>query len=294
MGTIFETLKSIGVASDDTKSLFASRTRDNADIQVWQDSQSQVIYIDGFYVGEKEYETGEYREQEIRGQHAELSGGDYESVADAARRLSDYQQFYVGKDICDVGCGDGAFLKGAQKLASRVSGVELQDAYLTQLQDKGIECEQSILNYQTSFQTVFMFHSLEHFEDPLQILQNIRLKMTRDQSTLIIEVPHANDFLISTLKCEEFVEFTLWSQHLILHTRESLKRLLNKAGFSNVIVEGKQRYGISNHLTWLNEKRGGGHKSPLSSFETENLKLAYEGALQKIDATDTLVAIAEI
>ena len=43
---------------------------------------------------------------------------------------------------------------------------------------------------------------------------------------LIVEVPHAKDFLLSNLKNEDFKNFTLWSQHLILHTRESLQRFL--------------------------------------------------------------------
>lgn len=287
MGIIFETLKSIGVTSEETKVLFANRTRDKENLQVWQDSESQVIYIDEFYVGENEYEYGEYRENEP-------AGGDDEAIADAKRRLADFKPYYDGKNICDVGCGDGAFLKGTRQSAARVSGVELQDSYLSALEENGIDCRKSIREYRNVFDSVFMFHSLEHFEDPLKILGDVRQKMSKDRSKLIVEVPHANDFLISSLKCKEFIEFTLWSQHLVLHTRQSLTRLLQKAGFSNVIVEGRQRYGISNHLTWLGEKRAGGHKSLLSAFETDQLTSAYEDALRKFDATDTLVAIAEI
>ena len=91
---------------------------------------------------------------------------------------------------------------------------------------------------------------------------------------------------------KEFIDFTLWSQHLVLHTRESLTLLLKDAGFKNVVITGIQRYGISNHIHWLKNKQPGGHRSVLSAMETPDLKASYENALARIDATDTLVAIA--
>jgi hypothetical protein len=44
----------------------------------------------------------------------------------------------------------------------------------------------------------------------------------------------------------------------------------------------------------LNNGKPGGHKSILSSIDTEDLSDAYERSLQMVDATDTLVAIATI
>ncbi|ODN71919.1 hypothetical protein [Methylobrevis pamukkalensis] len=79
----------------------------------------------------------------------------------------------------------------------------------------------------------------------------------------------------------------------MLHTRESLRRLLMAAGYRNVIVQGRQRYPLSNHLGWLSSGRPGGHKGPLAALDTPDLARAYEAALQAVDATDTLVAIAD-
>ena len=111
---------------------------------------------------------------------------------------------------------------------------------------------------------------------------------------VLIEVPHANDFLLNYLACDEFKQFTLWSQHLVLHTRESLRKTLEFVGFKNVKIEGVQRYPLSNHLNWLANGKAGGHKSPLSSIESDVLFDAYQNALAKIDANDTLVALAEV
>ena len=105
---------------------------------------------------------------------------------------------------------------------------------------------------------------------------------------ILIEVPHAEDYLLSSLACEEFKQFTLWSQHLVLHTRESLRKILNFVGLEEIKIEGVQRYPLSNHLNWLANGKAGGHKSSLSSLDSDALCNAYQNALARVDATDTL------
>lgn len=141
--------------------------------------------------------------------------------------------------------------------------------------------------------TVFLFHCFEHLPDPLSTLTDIKTKLKgTGDGKIILEVPHAKDFLIDTLNIGSFIEFTLWSQHLILHTRESLFLMLAAAGYKNIHIEGVQRYNLSNHLGWIKNGRPGGHKGGLSIFETSALTQSYADALSRIDANDTLVAIA--
>jgi hypothetical protein len=111
---------------------------------------------------------------------------------------------------------------------------------------------------------------------------------------LIIEVPHANDFLLKNLQVEEFKEFTLWSQHLVLHTKKSLNNFLTYSGYKDIEIFGIQRYSIANHLGWLMNKKPGGHMSELANIETPELIEEYQNALKKADATDTLIAIAKV
>lgn len=65
-------------------------------------------------------------------------------------------------------------------------------------------------------------------------------------------------------------------------------------GLEEIQIEGVQRYPLSNHLNWLANGKGGGHKSPLSALDSDELLDAYQNALARIDATDTLVAIAKV
>jgi len=136
-----------------------------------------------------------------------------------------------------------------------------------------------------------MFHVFEHFTDPIKELIDIKGKMQKG-GKLFVEVPHANDFLISFAKLDEFKAFTFFSEHLILHTRSSLKVFLKKAGFSNIHIFGVQRYPLANHLHWLIKKAPNGHII-WNHLRNANIDKAYSELLSDFDMTDTLVAIAE-
>ena len=70
-----------------------------------------------------------------------------------------------------------------------------------------------------------MFHVLEHIPHQIQTLKIIK-KNLKKNGKLIIEVPHADDFLLNFDELKEFKDFTFWSEHLILHTFFSLKKFL--------------------------------------------------------------------
>lgn len=289
MASIFETLSNLGVACKEQQEVFSDRTRDRADVPVFRDKQSGVIYIDGFYGGDEVYEDGAYRQTNLK-----ITGArDYEIVRDAERRSKAYQQYVCGKNVLDFGCGDGAFLFAVRHEAGSLCGIELQQDYIDALNAADIPCHQSLDRIPSQeIETAVSFHVLEHLPEPLPILRAL-FRVLQPGGTLIVEVPHANDFLLSKAKSDAFKQFTLWSQHLVLHTRESLKRLLAAGGFEQISVEGVQRYPLSNHLTWLTDQKPGGHKTPLALIDTVELTAAYEAALNRIDATDTLVAVAK-
>ena len=286
---ISDTLISIGAIKKENIEVFSTKTRDNNNLPVFRDNVSKVIFIDDFYIGENVYESGEYRKD-----LNPLLVRDFEDVTDSERRFNSYKQFIVGKSIVDFGCGAGSFLKQSRNLAKSVSGIELQQNYIDDLSNENIKCFKDLNEVENEQDCVFLFHCLEHLQYPAEVLVKIykKLKAGR-QGKIIIEVPHAKDFLIETMRVQPFIDFTLWSQHLVLHTRESLRLLLQYCGFKNIVIEGVQRYSISNHLNWLNNNKSGGHKEILSVFETNELASAYANALSKIDANDTLVAVAQ-
>ena len=284
---IFNLLKSLNLTSDETSELFSKSTRDVQDLNVYKDSLSDVIFIKDFFIGDEVYTQGIYRKKQSFSSAASL-----EDLADSDRRCEHFQKFYKDKVICDFGCGAGSFLIKSLNMTNKSYGVELQEDYRNELNKKKISCVRDIKDLPDNIDTCFMFHVLEHLEDPIFHLSSIRSKLSK-KGKIVIEVPHARDFLIKKAKVREFIEFTLWSQHLILHTRESLNLVLDKSGFKNIEVYGVQRYSLANHMQWIKDKKPGGHRGELQDIETPDLKKSYQEALNKIDSTDTLIAIAD-
>lgn len=286
MSTTLETLIKIG-AIDESRVKEIGVTRDKG-VAVYQDSYSGVIFLKDFYVGTEEYRTASY----------DYAPGSEHKCAEeteaARRRLSEHQHLIYGKKIVDFGCGSGEFLRLAKSLARSVAGVEISDESLTTLEKLGILGKSSLgeVSRQGGIDSLFLFHVLEHLPDPLKMLKDFRRKLDPVEGRIVIEVPHARDFLLSHLKVKEFAAHTFWSQHLILHTRDSLNRLLVNAGYTNVSIVGVQRYGLANHIGWLSNGKGGGHQGPLAFMERGHLHNHYENALRSLDATDTLVAVA--
>jgi 2-polyprenyl-3-methyl-5-hydroxy-6-metoxy-1,4-benzoquinol methylase len=285
---ISDTLVKIGAIDKTKLEVFSKKTRDNSNLFVYRDKISKVIYIDDFYVGTEIYQRGEYRKDG----NLSFSNG-LEDLIDSQRRFDSYKQFIVSKAIVDFGCGAGSFLRLSKDLTKTAIGVELQQNYLNELNSMQIKCVSDANEIENGQDTIFLFHCLEHLNNPIDVLMTLRSKLKEGTlGKIVIEVPHAKDFLIETLKIKSFIDFTLWSQHLVLHTRDSLRLLLEYCGFRNIVIEGVQRYSIANHFNWLTNGLPGGHKEVLSCFETEDLALHYASALSKIDANDTLVAIA--
>ena len=136
-----------------------------------------------------------------------------------------------------------------------------------------------------------MFHVLEHIPFQIDTLKAIKSKL-KNNGKIIIEVPHAEDFLILQDELKEFKDFTFWSEHLILHTYKSLKTVLIKAGFRNINIQYYQRYNFSNHLGWFLKKKPGGHNF-FKKLSSKKINDSYTKNLEKLGQTDTLIAIAK-
>jgi 2-polyprenyl-3-methyl-5-hydroxy-6-metoxy-1,4-benzoquinol methylase len=288
---VLNDLITTGSINKETIEIFSKNTRDNSNLNVNVDTTSGVIFIEDFYVGHVEYEKGNYKENSSNLEFNEFEN--YEDKEDSKRRVDDFKDYIKDKKVCDFGCGKGSFLRLAREYSNNLYGVELQGNYASLLENNGIRCEDKINKHKTMFDTIFSFHTLEHLPNQIEVLKNLKNYINIGGS-LIIEVPHANDFLLKKLEVEEFKEFTLWSQHLILHTKKSLTNFLTYSGYKDIEIFGFQRYGIANHLGWLKNKKPGGHKSELANIETPDLLEEYQNALKQVDVTDTIIAIAKV
>ena len=214
------------------------------------------------------------------------------SFEDDERRKNQFLHIISDKKWLDIGTGMGGILDLLRPFAKNVVAVEPQQKALELLKKEGFEVYQDISKVPTDdFDIITLFHVFEHLTEPLQTLQMAHSKLKKG-GKIIIEVPHANDFLLSFLDLNAFKDFTFWSEHLVLHNRQSLSTFLDKAGFKNIVIKGFQRHPLANHLHWLKEQKPGGHIN-WNILRTDDLDRAYAHLLNEMNMTDTLIAIAE-
>ena len=285
------TLCEWGVCDEQAVEEFYPRVRDRDDIAVMRCRKSGVIFtstsahMDLSHYAEK-HEFPHYWKEDNR-QKALV-----DSYADDSRRKDQFLSMISNKAWLDVGSGAGGVLDLLRPFAAKAVAVEPQKRALDSLKKENYEAYSDISEVPGGdFDVITLFHVFEHLTDPLDLLK-IAYGKLKAGGKIIIEVPHAHDFLFAYLDLEEFKKFTFWSEHLVLHNRRSLTAFLDRANFRNTVISGFQRYNLANHLHWLKEKQPSGHIK-WSMLATEQLDSAYADMLCKIDMTDTLIAIAE-
>jgi 2-polyprenyl-3-methyl-5-hydroxy-6-metoxy-1,4-benzoquinol methylase len=288
--SMIELLRDLEISDADSFEPLYGKVRDREDVKVLKCKISGVIILDRTdHISEKHYKS---MEDLSYWSSQSLKQARKETREDDLRRSDMFRGLIKNRIWLDFGTGSGGILELLSKSAKETYAVELQTGPREELISEGYKVYKDIKEVPgNNLEVVTLFHVLEHLPDPVKILTEIREKMA-ESGKIVIEVPHANDFLISFLEIEEFKEHTFWSEHLILHTRQSLKALMEKSGFRNVKIEGFQRYPLSNHLYWLSKGKPGGHKE-WSHLNTTDLIEAYAKTLNSLDMTDTLICIAE-
>lgn len=290
---VWRFLQAIGAIVEENLRVVGAGTRDNPDEVVLRDIISGLVFLP-----ESSFQMETYFSDVARSDEKVEWLTTERMDSDTVRRLGTLNQFFVGKKVLDFGCGRGVFLRAVADLAASCAGVEPVPGLRRALADGGFICGETLQDLYTNgefepgfFDTVVMFHVLEHIENPLVELATIRESMAQG-GRVIVEVPHANSLLAEL--SDNFLRFNLWSQHLVLHTRDSLQKTLTQAGFTSIRILAVQRYPVSNFLHWLAMGKGGGHLSDLSLVDSAPLTNAWAHSLASIDKTDTLLAIAQV
>jgi len=294
----FLELVEIGIADPDRMEPFHPRTRDKP-IAVHRDRESGLLVLERYERPEEYYAAEKPPDRDPTMQYSitELESGETlqtRTLDDQQRRFEMFRDRLAGKSVCDYGAGFGGFVARAATVADRCAGVELRahchDYAAEHFPDIPFVSDIDALD--TGFDVITMFHVLEHLPGALETLGKLRGKLNPG-GCLIVEVPHGRDFLIQSVELPEFRDFTFWSEHLVLHTRDTLAALLAAAGFGDTRVWYEQRYGFTNHLNWFLNRKPGGHES-LQQLEEPGLEADYRAARERSGTADTLMAEARV
>ncbi|MBF0595259.1 MAG: class I SAM-dependent methyltransferase [Candidatus Omnitrophica bacterium] len=288
---IQDTLCSLGICDAGAIDPFFKSVRDRDDISVLKCRKSGVIFLSRCdHIARAHYEArADLKYWGAGDRKVELE----KTALDDERRAEQFRARVAQKVWLDVGTGLGGILDLLSGAAAKTIAVEPQTGIRDCLRKEGYQVFADLAEVpDRDVEVVTLFHVFEHFTEPLEALRQIK-KMMKPGGKIIIEVPHAGDALISSFDLEAFKAFTFWSEHLILHTRRSLAVFLEAAGFRDVVVRGFQRYPLANHLYWLAKGKPGGHQV-WEHWRSPLLEKAYEDHLERIDQTDTLIAVAAV
>ncbi len=243
-------------------------------------------------------------EEELGRYYAELYRPDYNEppvheryksdLGEAHLRMSRLLPFLHYDDrLFENGSGSGAFIDVVRSHVGEVIGVEPDSKSRDWIKiEKGLpvaEGLKDILNGASSFDFIVLFHVLEHISNPVSLLQSLR-KLLRRDGKLIIEVPNVDDVLVSVYQIPAYLRFYFQKAHLYYFSQETLRKVLEKAGFF-ATIQGIQRYDLSNHMRWMltGQPGGQGYYDPLLGPVQES----YANALIRGGYSDTLWAVAK-
>jgi 2-polyprenyl-3-methyl-5-hydroxy-6-metoxy-1,4-benzoquinol methylase len=284
MGNSTETTKKCYLCGNNDFSIRPGRVRDINALDVLECSQCGLVFLSSFDHINDDF----YIESGMLNGKVDIESYRNNTYKDDLRRYLLVEDIILNKSILDFGCGAGGFLAKASERAIAASGIELDQVLRERLNTENIPCYKDLDEVNGTFDVITLFHVLEHLPDPVEMLKQLSRKLTLN-GQVIIEVPNANDALLTLYKSAPFSEFTYWSCHLYLFNQENLAHVAKKSGLKVNFIKQIQRYPLSNHLFWLANDKPGGHQK-WNFIDSAELNASYEKQLASIGKCDTLYA----
>ncbi len=262
--------------------------RDNSELKMLECTSCGLVFLSSF----DHIKSGFYENSAMHGEKVpDLQTLLKETARDDERRFKYLRDLLPGRSLLDFGCGVGGFLLKARELVETAHGVEIEARLSRYYESLGLRVFRDLSHITGNvgkYDIITMFHVLEHIPDPKAILGELSEKLA-DNGQIIIEVPNADDALLTLYNCESFSHFTYWSCHLFLFTAKTLKMLFTQAGLKANYIKQIQRYPLSNHLYWLSTGNPGGHQK-WYFLNSPDIEAAYEKQLASIGKCDTVIA----
>jgi 2-polyprenyl-3-methyl-5-hydroxy-6-metoxy-1,4-benzoquinol methylase len=268
----------------------ADRTRDRADLKVLKCLNCGLVFLESFdHISDHFYESS--------GMHGGMDGPfpdihrlRRDNLADDERRFAMFKARMAGKSVLDFGSGPGGFvsLMSQRGVTADIRGIELEARHRNYMREaENLDIRRSIDDFREKFDFITLFHTVEHLKDPAAMLTRLGASL-KPHGEIIVEVPSAEDALMSLYRSEAFLKFTLWSCHLFLFNPSNVRLLAGKAGLKLRDCVQVQRYPLSNHLYWLSKGAPGGHKD-WPFLDSPEMRALYEGELAKQGKCDTVM-----
>ncbi len=160
--------------------------------------------------------------------------------------LKKYQKY---GNVLDVGCSYGFILEVFLKSGYNAEGIDISYQvvkYLTKKNIPVIKGNFTSYKFRKKYNCILFLDSIEHFENPLQIINRAKKILEKD-GMIIIQTPNINS--IMSLLCGKKWFWLLTPEHRCLFSTNSLMYLINKSNLSVVHYETwDDSYEFANNL----------------------------------------------
>jgi len=164
--------------------------------------------------------------------------------------------------LLDVGCGNGEFLRFANRFGWDVVGVDFDQQAVSEASSSGLDVRSgdvNVINSKEKFDFITLSHVIEHVYDPAVLLSSC-YKLLNEGGVLWLETPNIESMGYAIYKSS-------WRgleppRHIMLFNRDSLNKLLLNAGFASV---DQKYHGLSGLYMGLSSEKMLNEVSPCHS-----------------------------
>lgn len=161
-----------------------------------------------------------------------------------------------GMKVLEIGCGAGELLHSIKPHVGEVVGIEMSKRFVDFMnKNLGIEAYTEDVNKMDfgtrKFDFIILIATLDHLPNPSETLKTIK-RIISETGIIYIELPNLNEALNIYLPEESrkaYNKFFWHKAHFFYFTRETLTRLMEKAGF-NCQITCRHEYTLRNFLNW--------------------------------------------
>jgi len=212
------------------------------------------------------------------------------------RRLKALKEFLPEKPgrILEIGSSSGFMLFPLIEMGFDVVSIEPSLMFSEYIRSRGVTCfnwTDDLLESEElgdGFDLILHYGVLEHVNDPQQFIKQ-QLGILLPEGKIILEAPCVDDALITVYDIPELENFYWVLAHYWYFSAKSLENLVSKLDCSYEI-RLDQRYDLSNHLAWVQNRKPGGAGSFTEILGSE-IEAQYKQALIRAGHSDTVVAI---